>query len=160
MNQLVKGHIIFDHDGTLVEVSAKSMKVFSKMRDLLILLKKFHLELHVWTAREKKSTLISLKENDIAEYFTGIYTSDDGLVKPHPMGLAQLTVGIDKKLIMHTGDSLSDYSGATSFGIDFVYAGWNNQSHCEYFRTKTNVAESICDLKNYIIKKYALKIED
>lgn len=120
------GHIVFDHDGTLVDTNSFPFSLFSGMKELLLDLKAKHFELFIWTARPRRSTLESLKRLDIAHFFTEIYCFDDGLPKPHPMGLAELTAGVPKQHILHIGDSFSDFDGAHAYGIEVVAACWNN----------------------------------
>ncbi len=130
MNSLEKkkipGHIIFDHDGTLVDTDHSPYSLFSGMRELLIELKSQDFELYIWTARPRRSVLETAKKLDFAHFFTGLYCYDDGLSKPHPMGLLSLTEGIPKSEILHIGDSLSDIEGAKAFGIEVVHACWNS----------------------------------
>ena len=128
MNEKVSpiGHIIFDHDGTLVNTDSSPYFLFKGMREFLIELKSLDFQLSIWTARPRRSTLESLKLFGINSFFTEIFCYDDGLPKPHPMGLNMLTEGIEKKEILHIGDSLSDIEGAHAFGIEVVAACWNN----------------------------------
>ncbi len=157
MDSLVKGHIIFDHDGTLVQVNPSGLVVFKEMTQLLRELKNLGFEIHIWTARPRRSTLFSLKENDLEQFFTNIYCSDDGIVKPHPMGLEKITDGALKNSVIHIGDSYSDYEGAKNFGIDFIAACWDEPDNAKEFKKWTNnVAISISECRNLIYKKYNL----
>lgn len=127
------GHIIFDHDGTLVNTDFSPFILFKGMREFLIELKSLHFELYIWTARPRRSTLESIKKFDIAGFFTEIYCFDDGIPKPHPMGLKSLTEGIPKDKILHIGDSLTDFEGAKAYGIEVVAACWNNPFQVEKY---------------------------
>jgi phosphoglycolate phosphatase len=130
MNSLEKkrisGHIIFDHDGTLVNTDQSPYFLFDGMRELLIDLKNHGFELYIWTARPRRSVLETTKKCDILHFFNDTFCYDDGLPKPHPMGLKKLTEGIPKNEILHIGDSLTDIEGAKAFGIEVIAACWNN----------------------------------
>jgi phosphoglycolate phosphatase-like HAD superfamily hydrolase len=155
MNQIVKGHIIFDHDGTLVRVNSSSMTLFPGFSDLLFELKSAGFNLYVWTARPRKSTLQSLKENGVVELFTAFSCADDGIMKPHPMGPLKMLDGIDKKKIIHIGDSEGDFVGANNFGIDFIFAGWNQSEYASYYQEKTPyIALDLAELKKIINLKF------
>jgi phosphoglycolate phosphatase-like HAD superfamily hydrolase len=155
MNEIVKGHIIFDHDGTLVKVQSGGISLFSGMKDLLIQLKKENYELYIWTARGRSSTIMSLKSLDVAHFFNELYCYDDGIPKPHPIGLQKLTNGIEKKNILHIGDSFSDYEGAKNFDIDFVFAGWNQPDQANSLRDiMPAIATNLTELKKLIDKKF------
>ena len=122
----IPGHIVFDHDGTLVNTDSSPYFLFTGMLDLLIDLKAQGFELYIWTARPRGSVLEITKNLEIASFFSDIFCSDDGLSKPHTMGLERLTRGVSKKNILHVGDSLTDINGAHDFGIEVVAACWNN----------------------------------
>ena len=66
MNDLVKGHIIFDHDGTLVKVAHGQFQLFEGMWELLEELQAEKFTLSIWTARPRNSTLEIIKRLGIA----------------------------------------------------------------------------------------------
>ena len=74
---LIPGHIIFDHDGTLVKTDTSQYTLFAGMRDLLLELKSQNYELYIWTARPRQSTLDIIKKMDIAQFFTELFCYDD-----------------------------------------------------------------------------------
>lgn len=156
MNQLVKGHIIFDHDGTLAKVDRLGISLFPGMLELLTDLKNKHFEIYIWTARGRRSTIQSIQQNQLGELLTDISCGDDGMMKPHPMGLLKMLDGIDRKKIIHIGDSPSDLEGAKNFGIDFIFAGWNDQNLGEEFKKITPmVALNLEELKKLIEIKFS-----
>lgn len=155
MNQLVKGHIIFDHDGTLVETKGGKFVLFPGMRELLSKLKNENYKLYVWTARGRQSTLTSLRDNQVLELFESFSCADDGIPKPHPLGLMKMLEGINKKSIIHIGDSRGDIEGAKQFGIDVVFAAWNEPEIGEAFKNMTSmVAFDLKQLEEYINLKF------
>lgn len=155
----VPGHIIFDHDGTLVDTNASPFILFKGMKELLSDLKSQNFELFIWTARPRRSTIESIKRLEIAHYFTEIYCFDDGIPKPHPMGLAELTDGQNKEKILHIGDSFTDFDGAKAYGIEVVAACWNTPDQVEkYVQFADYVALTIDECRQIIERKFAKKI--
>jgi phosphoglycolate phosphatase-like HAD superfamily hydrolase len=153
------GLIIFDHDGTLVDTDSPDFKVFPGIKELLVDCQKLKFDLAVWTARSHKSTVESLKSLDIAHFFGEIYGHDDGLSKPHPMGLQQISAGLNKQQILHIGDSIGDVEGALSFGIEVIAACWNNRNQVVIFQRKTPyVALEARDCRRFIAKKFNVSL--
>jgi phosphoglycolate phosphatase-like HAD superfamily hydrolase len=158
-NISLPGMIIFDHDGTLVNTETRDFKVFTGIKELLVDCKALGFELSVWTARSHKSTVESLKSFDIAQYFNEIYGHDDGLSKPHPMGLAQITAMFKKSQLLHIGDSLGDVEGAQAFGIEVIAACWNSTNQVEIFQQKTPyVAMTPDECRAFINKKFNVQL--
>ena len=155
MSDLVKGHIIFDHDGTLVRINKGHAELFPYMEELLMDLKKQNFLLYVWTARPRNSALEILSKLNIVSYFEEFYCFDDGPSKPHPEGLGKLTAGIPKNKILHIGDSITDIEGAQNFGIDVMAACWNDPRLAAEFNQLTPlVATNIQECKKIIEGKY------
>ncbi len=152
--------IIFDHDGTLMHTETRQFTLFPKMKELILDLKDQGFHLSVWTARGHASTVNSLKNAGIMEYFDEVYGHDDGLSKPHPMGLVKLTDGFLKKNVLHIGDSLADVSGALGFGIQVIYACWNNPNQVQNQSEIDNVfvAEKVEDCRSIIEKKFGISL--
>ena len=149
--------VIFDHDGTLINTETSEFKVFPQIKELLVDLKSKGIEMCVWTARSHHSTLESLKNADIADFFTEIYGHDDGLPKPHPMGLSQITYGFEKDSVIHIGDSLGDLDGANSFGIAVIAACWNSANQVDIFKRKTAfVAMTPNECRDIIAQKFKM----
>ena len=76
-NIINRGHIVFDHDGTLVNTDISPYSLFPGMKDLLVDLKAFGFELYIWTARPRRSVLESTKKLDIIHFFSELYCYDD-----------------------------------------------------------------------------------
>ena len=129
--------IVFDHDGTLVCTETPEFSLFPGIKELLVDLTNAGFLISVWTARPHKSTAESLKRLGIAEFIGEIYGYDDGLPKPHPMGLMKITEGIEKEKLLHVGDSLGDLDGAKAFGIPVIAACWNSRIQVEILRHRT-----------------------
>ncbi len=155
MDQLVKGHIIFDHDGTLVSVSERGFSVFLGLKELLAFLVNQNYCLYVWTARGRQGTIASLKENGILEYFTSLACAEDG-VKPNIDGLTKMLEGIKKNSILHIGDSRGDLIGAKIFGVDCVLAAWNNEELGRELKGEIPyIANTVDELKKIIELKFS-----
>lgn len=155
MNDLVKGHIIFDHDGTLVKFSNGQVQLFPGMLDFLQELKLLNFNLYIWTARPRSSVLQIMNKLNITEFFTEIYCYDDGMPKPDVEGLEKLTAGIKKNTILHIGDSLTDIEGAEEYGVEVVAACWNDPDQKNSFKKITPlVAVTIEECREIIRGKY------
>lgn len=150
---IIKGHIIFDHDGTLVNTDKAPYFLFVGMRELLVDLKSQGFSIYIWTARPRRSVIEIVKKLEIENFFEGIYCYDDGIPKPHPMGLESLTEGIPKNQIIHIGDSLSDIEGALHYGIEVVHACWNNPNQVEKYKNKATYSALSLDECRAIIKR-------
>lgn len=150
-----RGHIIFDHDGTLVDTSSSPFILFTGMKELLQELKSMNFELYIWTARPRRSTIDSIKRLEIAHYFTEIYCFDDGIPKPHPMGLAELTAGLEKDSILHIGDSMTDFDGAHAYGVEVIAACWSEPDQVKkYAQYADFTARSLDECRQIIEKKF------
>lgn len=149
------GMIIFDHDGTLVNTDTPHFSVFPGIKELLVDCQALGFELAVWTARGHRSTVESLNYLELAHFFKGVYGHDDGLSKPHSMGLEQLSFGVPKRQLLHVGDSIGDLDGAQNFGIEVIAACWNSRNQVENFKLRTPyVALTPADCRKFIAKKY------
>ncbi len=154
-DKIYKGHIIFDHDGTLVNTEGPVVELFPGIKALLIFLVKEDFKLSLWTARPRRSTLEIINHLEIFSYFSQIYCYDDGAPKPHPAGLAKLTQGFSKLDCLHIGDSPGDFQGAHDFGIEVVAACWNNANTVEkYSQLADYTALNLDDCKKIIKGKF------
>lgn len=149
------GHIVFDHDGTLVNTEVSPYTLFRGMREFLVDLKALGFELYIWTSRPRRSVLETIQRLDIASFFTDVFCYDDGIPKPNSMGLKKLTEGIAKNEIMHIGDSMTDIDGAQAFGIDAVAACWNDPDQVDkYKHIADHVALNLDELREIIKGKF------
>lgn len=126
-------HVIFDCDGTLIDTSGPKYKLFPGIKELL----EKHKEeciFYVWTARGRSSTLRILEELGLYSYFDSFFTVDDGLSKPHVMGLVTLVGKTAKDSICVIGDSTSDILGAKNFGVLAIGATWNKDVKPEHLQ--------------------------
>jgi phosphoglycolate phosphatase len=120
----VPKHIVFDCDGTLIDTSNFTYRLFDGIKELLQELGKDHC-LYVWTARDRSSTLRILKELEVLQYFDSICTIDDAPSKPNITGLSGMVGPFQKSSICMIGDTTFDILGAKNFGILSIGAAWN-----------------------------------
>lgn len=146
-------HIVFDHDGTLVY----NGEIFEKMKELLEVLDSRGINLYVWTARDRHSTLESLKFHGISKHFKQIATSTDAAFKPSPAGLNLMLEQVSRQEVCVVGDSSSDMQGAKVFGAFGIGANWLDGSvayneHLYQCEAKV-VFESIEKCQEFLISK-------
>ena len=131
-------HIVFDCDGTLVNTSSYKYELYPGIKDLILALAE-NFTLHVWTARDRRSTLRILDELGILAFFEGICTVDDALPKPHISGIQELVHDAQKSLVCVIGDTSNDIIGAKNFGVKSIGALWNGSG------SRVVLLESGCD---------------
>jgi phosphoglycolate phosphatase-like HAD superfamily hydrolase len=120
-------HIVFDHDGTLVEVGRDGFVLFEGMKHVVEGLHRAGHKVYVWTARDRYGTLSSLKANAILPFIEDLRCANDGPPpKPAPDGLEDMLEGINKADVVVIGDNYSDMIGAKKFGAKCIGALWND----------------------------------
>lgn len=114
---------------TWKEVTSKQSndyKLFAGMKKLILDLLDREFQLYVWTARDRRSTLKILDDQNVLQHFLELRCLDDTTPKPHPQGLVEMLEDMPKDKIMLIGDSFSDTRGAKSFGIKSIGALWES----------------------------------
>ncbi|AYF44993.1 HAD hydrolase, family IA, variant 1 [Halobacteriovorax sp. BALOs_7] len=114
---------------TWKEVTSKQSndyKLFAGMKKLILDLLNQEFQLYVWTARDRRSTLRILDDQDVLQHFLELRCLDDTTPKPHPQGLIEMLEDAPKDKIMLIGDSFSDTQGAKSFGVKSIGALWES----------------------------------
>lgn len=117
-------HVVFDHDGTLVDTSGLRRFLYPGIKDLLETLSQNGIPMYVWTARGKASTEKILKELNAIKYFEDICGGDTATMKPSSEGLEYLLPDISPENVIVIGDSMGDIIGAKSFGARAMGALW------------------------------------
>ncbi len=84
--------------------------------------------LHIWTARDRRTTLAILESLNLQNSFKNIWTSSDGPIKPHPYGInkilgKELKQPSKHKMIM-VGDSHMDVWAAKNANIPSIGVHW------------------------------------
>jgi phosphoglycolate phosphatase-like HAD superfamily hydrolase len=124
-------HVVFDHDETLVNTQDSERTLYAGIAELLVNLRKANIHCYVWTARNRYSTLQSLKNLEILGHFDDISTATDTIPKPHIAGLQSMLSDVDPMEVMVVGDSFTDILGAKKFGAIAVGAVWSDNKKIE-----------------------------
>ncbi len=114
---------------TWKEVTAKqsnNYKLFDGMKKLILDLLDHEFQLYVWTARDRRSTLRILDDQNVLQHFLELRCLDDTTPKPHPQGLSEMLEDMPKNKIMMIGDSYTDTQGARGFGVESIGALWES----------------------------------
>lgn len=148
-------HIIFDHDGTLVDTSSVEAHLFEGIEKMLLDLHGRGLKLYIWTARDKASLKRILNSFGLLNLFEGLCCSDDAPSKPNASG-PKFMLGEDiSKNICMIGDSPQDMRGAQALDALGLGALW---AHGQ-MRIQTHLKESganICFLTVDECHKYLI----
>ncbi len=137
-------HIVFDHDGTLVNTDGEP-SLYPGVFDLLEATKMAGANLYLWTARDRQSTLEILESLGIKEYFKGISTSSDCESKPSTAGLEIMLGEADKDDVYVVGDSMTDINGGSVYGAQTIAAIWGSNHPDIYAYFKQSPADHICE---------------
>lgn len=116
-------HIVFDHDGTLVDPSGQG-RLYEGVECLLEDLTQNGVKLYVWTARTRFSTVEFLKSLGIIGRFELLSCSTDCEPKPCLEGLREMLPDIDPASVLMVGDGFADVIGAKNFGSQVIGAVW------------------------------------
>lgn len=119
-------HIIFDHDGTLVDTTVNPRSLYAGINELLKLLRDNGVSCYVWTARNRASTVEILESLAIIGHFKGMSCGGEMASKPSVDGLEQLLIDAPKEEIVVVGDSFGDVIGGASFGVFSAGALWGH----------------------------------
>ena len=147
-------HIVFDHDGTLVNTAKIPSFAYEGIEDLLKFLLENGVLLYVWTARSKESARRILDEVKLLKYFEAICGGYDALSKPSPSGIEYLVPGTSPENVVVIGDSLGDIIGGHKFGATALGAMWAHGNNYGYDGFKEHGAEesfeTVASLKKFI----------
>lgn len=121
-------HIIFDHDGTLVDTTSFKRSLYPGMKTLLKNLSERGVTCYVWTARNRVSTVEILSSLAIIGQFKAMSCGGEMTAKPSTDGLKNLMIEAPFEEILLVGDSLGDIVGGVSFGAYTVGALWGHGS--------------------------------
>ena len=149
-------YIVFDHDGTLVNTSVLPKSLYSGMKSLISAVRAEGVQLFVWTARNRRSTVEILESLGIISEFNELSCGIEAESKPSPEGIKNLLEDIDPNEVAVIGDSLGDIVGGTQFGARTFGALWghgNNEASelfDDYGAEKSFVSVDEC--KDYFLK--------
>ncbi len=150
-------HIVFDHDGTLIDTTQLDKALFPGIKDMLTELKELGAHLYVWTARGRQSASDILSAQGVLSYFDSMVCGGEAPQKPDITGLQEMLYDIDPEEVIILGDSLGDIIGGKSLGAVSLGALWAHGSdeasgmYYEYgakrcFLSIEECREYICDL--------------
>ena len=149
-------HIIFDHDGTLVDTTSLKPRIFQGVDELIRALAQREIPLFIWTARSKVSTVRILQELSLLSFFKDICGSDTATMKPSAAGPQYLVPEANPENVIVIGDSLGDIMGAKNYGAYPVGVNWF-ESQLALEKLKEAGAEEvfgrIAELKDFIFER-------
>ncbi|RCK76638.1 MAG: Phosphoglycolate phosphatase [Ignavibacteriae bacterium] len=109
----------------------KLASLYPGIKDVLIFLRNNGIILSVFTGKGKNSTLITLEELEIKDFFDMIVTGNDVINhKPAGEGINKILdcFGMGKDNVIMIGDSVSDVKAAKEAKIKFGAALWDSYS--------------------------------
>lgn len=132
-------------------------QLYDGIRELIIDLKKTNVLLSIFTGKGRTSSLITLDELGLTNFFDMIITGDDvENHKPSPEGIIKFLrkFNLDPKEVLMIGDAPSDILAANECGVDIASAVWDSYSEEEVRSLNSkNAFNNVNDLRNFIFKK-------
>jgi phosphoglycolate phosphatase len=149
-------HIVFDHDGTLVDTTNIRRNLYPNMQELLQFLHGEGIKLYVWTARSRRSTEDILTSLGVISFFEDICGGNNAPSKPSPEGIELLLPAVNPENVIVIGDSLGDIIGGHNFGAHCIGAMWGHgderarEAYLEHGAKESFL--NLLDCKQYIEK--------
>jgi phosphoglycolate phosphatase-like HAD superfamily hydrolase len=149
-------HIVFDHDGTLVDTTKYPTRSFNGMSHLLKDLVRQGVKLYVWTARGRGSTIEILKSLAMIEHFDLLSCGGEDNPKPSPAGIESILPDVNPSKVVVIGDSTGDMVGGSAFGAFCIGALWSHGDKRASKIMSDNGADksfiSVDELREFLIK--------
>ncbi len=154
-------HIIFDHDGTIVNTCVLPRYVFQGLTTLLQKLYDLNIPMYVWTARSKESAITSLEEQNILHFFQDVCGGQTTAPKPSPEGIEYLVPEASAENVIVIGDSIGDIIGGKMFGAFTIGALWSHGSS-EYAQSFYDEGADLCvqtvdELTDFLMNRIEVK---
>jgi pyrophosphatase PpaX len=131
-------------------------QMYEGIRELIIDLKNHNILLSIFTGKGRTSSLITLDELGITEYFDLIVTGDDVQNhKPSPEGIIKFLQEFDlnPKEVLMIGDAPSDIKASKEAGVHIASVVWDSYSEIEVRKLNgENIFHTVEELRNYIFK--------
>ena len=131
-------------------------QMFDGFRELIIDLKNAGVLLSIFTGKGRTSSLITLDELGITEYFDMIVTGDDVQNhKPSPEGIIKFLkkFNINPNDVLMIGDAPSDVKASKEAGVHIASVVWDSYSEIEVRKLNSgNTFHTVEELRNYIFK--------
>jgi phosphoglycolate phosphatase-like HAD superfamily hydrolase/predicted metalloenzyme YecM len=130
-------------------ISELPCPAFEGMTELLAALHAKGVRLHVWTARERSSTMKALAEHGWENFFTSVNVADENGTKPEPKTLLWDWKASPPNTVAMVGDSMADIRGAKNIGAVAIGALWE-EGACENTLAREGAELYFRDLKDFI----------
>ena len=129
---------------------------YDGIRELLIELKKANVLLSIYTGKGRTSSLITLDELGLIEFFDLIVTGDDVKNhKPSPEGIVKFLekFNLDPSQVLMIGDAPSDIIAAQMSGVEIASVVWDSYAEAEVRKLNSkNIFHTVEELHKYIFK--------
>ncbi len=131
-------------------------QLYDGIRELIIDLKKDNLLLSIFTGKGRTSSLITLDELGITDFFDLIVTGDDvENHKPSPEGINKFLekFNLNPAEVLMIGDAPSDIIASKEAGVEIASVVWDSYSENEVRKLNSkNIFHTVNELRIYIFK--------
>ncbi len=131
-------------------------QLYDGIRELIIDLKKDNVLLSIFTGKGRTSSLITLDELGITDFFDLIVTGDDvENHKPSPEGINKFLekFNLNPAEVLMIGDSPSDIIASKEASVEIASVVWDSYSEDEVRKLNSkNIFHTVDELRNYIFK--------
>jgi HAD superfamily hydrolase (TIGR01549 family) len=132
--------------------------LYPGIKELLGEIKNSALYLSIYTGKGRLSSIITLTELGIINYFDMIVSGDDvDEHKPSPQGITMFLdkFNLKQKQVLMVGDSPADINAAKAAGVKIASVIWDSYSKHELkILNGNNIFHNVEELRNYIFKSY------
>lgn len=131
--------------------------VYPGIKELIQDIKKHSSLLAIYTGKGRRSSMITLQEIGVVEYFDMIVTGDDvDEHKPSPEGILKFVdkFNLPKDKVLMIGDAVSDVKAARKAGVDYASVLWDSYGAEQVKQINSEkIFHSVEELRAYIFKK-------
>lgn len=129
---------------------------YDGIRELIIDLKKANILLSIFTGKGRTSSLITLDELGLTEFFDFIVTGDDvSNYKPSPEGIIKFLekFNLSPTEVLMIGDAPSDIIAAKESGVEIASVVWDSYAEAEVRKLNSkNIFHTVEELREYIFE--------
>lgn len=129
---------------------------YDGIRELIIDLKKANILLSIFTGKGRTSSLITLDELGLTEFFDFIVTGDDvSNYKPSPEGIIKFLekFNLSPTEVLMIGDAPSDIIAAKESGVEIASVVWDSYAEAEVKKLNSkNIFYTVEELRKYIFE--------
>ncbi len=131
-------------------------QLYEGIRELIWDLKKHGVLLSVFTGKGRTSSLITLEELGLTDFFDMIVTGDDVVNhKPSPEGILKFirNYNLNPAEVLMIGDAPSDIIAAREAGVEIASAVWDSYSVDKVkLLNPVNIFHTVSELRDYIFR--------